>query len=228
MDTDKKDYDIVRIKNKINLLKYTLNEGSLSYLINLFVSWMVSLEITNGIDKITIQEILKDFKSRINKLDNYIDELEYSVSKLLEQKIDLESEIEIKNINKTIMTLKFNFRTQIYKLFDLNEILLKVIEKCVIIGSTIKRTLPYITNYFCKLTVQTIDSIFLTNNDDEFEILMLEYINERVEHIEDPLEKKMKKITILNNMLNKIISEKINNSDKNIELNMIELKKINL
>jgi hypothetical protein len=217
------DEDLVRIKSKIDLLKNTLNQGPLSYLINIFVSLMVTMEVTNGIEKITIQEILTIFKTKIDNLDLLFDELQFSVKILLEKK---EKNNNSNDIDKEITTKKTEFRTKIYRLFDLNEILLTTIRKCVVLGAGINKILPLLTDYFSKLTVQTIDSILLTNTDIEFETMLWDYLLDRVDSIKDPFQKKMKKITILNNLMNRVVGEKIGNNKTENNIINIEMKKL--
>jgi hypothetical protein len=216
------DQEFVRIKNRIILLKKIISQGPISYLISIFVSWMVTLEINNGVEKITIQEILKEFKSRIEQLDKMFDEVNYMSSELL-NKLNKEDCDETK-IRQEHDQLKKTFINKTYKLFNLNDIFLVLIKKCVTFGSGINRILPYLTNCFEDLTKQTIDSILLTNSDEEFENLVLLYIEERVDSIVDPSEKKLKKLSILQSLLKKITPEKVKDNydiDSMIELNNI-------
>jgi hypothetical protein len=201
-----KDPDLLRIRNKIDLLKNILTQGTLSILIKLLVSWMVTLEITNGIENISIQEILKIFNERLEKLDQLYDELQFAVQLIREPDGQVDQD------NTSMLKLKEekqNFRIKVYKLFDLNEILLLIIKKCVFFGTGINRVLPLLTNYFSKQTVLLIDTLLLTDTDIEFETKILEYIAERTETIEDPVDRKMKKIGILYNILDKVVSERI-------------------
>jgi hypothetical protein len=219
-----KDNDLLRIKSKINSIKKILNEGPISYLIHIFISWMVTLEITNGNEKITIQEILIEFKNRINTIDKLYDETEFVITNILNNLESLENsqeEIRQEKVNKQIEAVKKEFKQKLYQIFDINDIFSIIIKKCVKLGSSINRFLPYLNSIFKLLTIQIIDSIFLTNTDEDFEKILLDYINERFNTIEDESIRKFKKISILQSLLKQITSQKIDNYDID---SMIELR----
>jgi hypothetical protein len=229
MSTQCVDQDLARIKAKIDLFKSVLNQGPIYYLIQLFVSWMVTLEISNGSEKITVQAILLEFKKRCEQLDSCYDEFQFVVNNLHDGKNKEGANFDA--IEEKIRVAKLDFRTKVYKLFDLNELLLLTIKKCVSLGSGINRVLPLLTDYFSKLTVQVVDSLLLTNSDVEFEDLMYTYFVERVESIKDPYLRKITKIKLINSMLQKAVLEKVEEpkqKENNTDLcGMIELNERN-
>lgn len=190
-----KDEDLIRIKSKIELLNKTLNHGIISTMINLFISWMVTLEVSNGVEKITVQNVLVEIKNRINELNKMFDEMSFGMEFI--------DDLEKRNNEKQ------KFRVKVYKLFDLGDLVQTVIRKCVTFSGSVNRLIPLITNYLNPYTIIMIDSLLLTDTDVEFEKKIYEYIIERCVSIEDPIKRKMEKIKILNNVLKQVMDEPI-------------------
>lgn len=202
------DEDLVRIKSKINLLINIFNVGTISILIKVLISYLVTLEINNGIEKITIQEILIELKHRIDKLNSKFDELCFTINNLPQND----------NTNEMIVIEKQKFRSYAYKLFDLCDILNILVKKCVTFGTGLHKILPMINKtYLEPLTFAMVNSLFFIETQDDFEKTLLLYINDRTDTISDPVKKKMTKITILNNLLNIIVAEPIDNKKINEE-----------
>lgn len=190
-----RDEDLIRIKSKIDLLNNTLNHGMISSLINLFISWMVTLDVSNGVEKITIQEILIEIKRRISELNKMFDEMSFGLESI--------DEIEKRDNEKNI------FRVKVYKLFDLSDIVTTAIQKCVAFSGAINRLLPMITNYLKPYTIIMIDSLLLTDTDSEYKKKIYEYVIDRCSSIDDPIKRKMEKIKILNDVLKQVMDDPI-------------------
>jgi hypothetical protein len=190
-----KDEDLVRIKSKIEILNNMFKQGTISIIIRLFISWLVTLELSNGIEKITIQEILLEVKRRLEELNKMYDELAFGM--------------DFYDDPKRREKEKKDFRERVYKLFDLGDLIKTVIGKCVSMGSQVNRLMPLIINYIHPYTILLIDSLLLTDTADEFEKKMGEYVTERVISIEDPIKRKLEKIRLLNNMLKQAVDEPI-------------------
>lgn len=201
MSESYKDADILRIKKKIEWFNNIFKHGTINMLINLLVSYLVTLEITNGIEKITIQDIYNIFKSRVDEMNKIFDELCFFV--------DTVNDIE------KIQYEKNQFRIKLYKLFDLGDLINTLINKSVTMASRIKKvTNPLLDTQFKPLTITMIDTLFLTDTDVEFENKLYEYINERVESVDNHLKRKMIKIKLVHNILKKIIDEPIITNDQ--------------
>lgn len=196
------DDDLNRIKNQINYLNTMLTQGTISMFIKLFVSWMVTLEITNGIEKITIQEILTEVKNRINELNKNFDELCFTIT-TYNEKISDETADKI-NVAKS------DFRKKVYKLFDLYDIFHIMVEKCATTGT--KHLMPYIKVYIDPLTITVVDSLLFTETDSDFENKLYLCVTERMATISDPSKRKIAKINILHNVLKMIINDDTKNS----------------
>ena len=195
MTNNKNDDDMMRIKTKIDILNSAFKHGPISSLIKIFVSWMVTLEINNGSEKITIQEILLEIKNRIETLNILFSELSFGLE-------------TIEDLDKRKYE-KYIFRNKIYKLFDLGDLVTTIIVKCVTFGNRINKILPTIISYLKPYTVILVDSLLLTDTFEEFQKKIDDYIIEWVGPIEDPVKRKMEKIKLLNNLLVMTVEEKI-------------------
>jgi hypothetical protein len=214
----KNDPDLIRIKFKIEILNNMFKQGVISIIINYFVNWMVAIEISNGIDKITIQEILLSLKDRINTLNKTFDELEYYINNL--DKND-------PKYNEKCNTEKEAFKNKVYKLFDLSELLMNIVKKCVTFGFGLARIMPSVTLYIKQISNLLVDTILTTDSDEEFHRKVIEYINERASGIEDPIERKLNKIEMLNKLMKDVIDEPIDFTyyqKKNIDIKDINIR----
>lgn len=196
LNTDE-DNDIIRIKHGIQTLNNMFKQGTISILLKTMFSYMVTLEISNGQEKITIQEILKIIKDRIDKLNIIFDELCYTINQY-----NPDNDDTITLIEKS----KKDFRVQVYKIFDLTELLHLFVNKCLSLGFG-KSIFYTLDKYIHPYTMLLIDGILFTQTQPEFENLIYGYINERCNTIKDPAERKLTKIKILHNILSVVINE---------------------
>ena len=212
-----KDPDLLRIKSKIYLLNNIFKQGTASMILNYFINWMVAVEITNGTDNITIQELFLEIKKRISTLNTIFDEHDFRIS-------SLDSELE--DYKEKVENEKNILRDKIYKLFDLCELMENVVKKCVTFGVGLKRILPLMTGYIKPLNILLIDNILTTESNEEFDKKLLEFIADRATGISDPIERKIKKIDLLNRAMRQVIDEPVDYSyysRNNIPLNDIML-----
>lgn len=209
------DEDIVRIKSKIVLLNNILKQGTVSMIISMIVSYIVTLEISNGSEKITIQEILAIVKDKINELNKLFDELTFSVK-------------DITHKHDLVLIEKQKFRKSVYKLFDIKDLVNILVTKCVSLGGGLKRLLPlFNTTYIDYLTISLVDSVLFTETQLDFETKILEYIVDRTSSIADPVARKLTKINMLYNILNIVTNEKAEgekgDKQRNITVEKIEV-----
>lgn len=210
------DEDIIRIKVKIREFTELLNTGYIGMIIKTVINWTVTLEISNGKDKLTIQDILKILNERINKLNEYFNELCYIISNFDKSHDNDKYEAFVKE-------QKLEFRQKVYKLFDLEEIVNDIIINCVAFGSKInfiKRVLG--ERFFNEYTYTLVDSVLFTETQDEFETKIYQYINDRVVTIENTVDRKLAKISILNAIMSNVIKEKAN-VPTNVKNDLIKL-----
>lgn len=215
-----KDSDIVRIRYSITSLNNLFKQGSFSILIKLIVSFLVTLEINNGADKITIQEILEIIKDKISELNRIFDELCFTINKMEDQ---VKQEQDNTFLKSTIEIEKKKFRVKVYKLFDLREIFHTFINKCTSFSYGFHKLLRTLDESIDRMTVMLVDSILYTDTTDEFETTIYNYISERVSTIVDPAEKKLVQINIIQNVLDKVINDKTNKTFKSESIVSIEL-----
>jgi hypothetical protein len=205
------DEDLIRIKNKLNWFNNIFKQGPINMLINVLVSYLVTLEITNGTEKITIQEIMTNFKARIEEMNKNFEELCFFADTVKDP--------------EQITLQKNKFRLKLYKLFDLSDLLNILIKKSVTMASSLQKiTAPLLDTIFKPLTANMIDTIFLTDTEEEFEKKIIDYLNERVDTIEPKLNKKLRKIKILHKILKQIVEEPIDDNSNLSDSEMIEMQ----
>lgn len=178
------------IKRKIDNLTYLFKNGKFSLLINLFVSFMVTLEFSNGTEKMDIQFVMEEFMSRLNKLDSYYLEFAYSVDKSdKSEKFDCKQNKSDSKDDKKEFDKEFDiFRNKIYKLFDLEDILKLILTKCVVFGKNIP------TDYIRPYTKLLIDGLLFTDTEEEFDDKLIEYIADRKGNVKEYLKELIDKM----------------------------------
>ncbi len=196
-----------RIKRRIDEIKNIFTTGIISIIIKTLISWMTTLEISNGREKVTIQDILREFEYRLNILDNSFKELEYITDQIskgyMEGKIDDE-----------IM----NFKTKIYKLFSLYDIVQTILNKCVTLG-WIGNRITIIQKELDILTKETLDVLFGTETDDECIGRIYYSLEKHLDYISDKKERKIYKIKILTKILQLLTDEDEKHNDTMMDEN---------
>lgn len=183
------DEDLIRIKSKIDALNNLLKYGTSGLLVNLIVSYFVTLEITNSVEKLTIQDIHIILKQKINEINSHFEELWY-IAKNTDDLSLIESE-------------KCKFQTRAYQIFNLDEIFGVLISKCVTFGYGLNR-LVHNDNLLEVYTKSLVDSMLFVDTHDVFEQRLLMYVNERVDSVADPIKRKQTKLTILQNLMDRV------------------------
>lgn len=189
---------IQRIKTRIKSINNVLNSGAISMIINFSLSWMVTLEINNGKEKITIKQIITELKNKLQKLNTLLDEL-----------------VLTDEINETegIETSLKSFKQQVYKLFSITDVINLLVAKCVSFGYGINKIINMFSKKINIVSDRLIDDIFFMHKDTEYTDYIDSLIDERFEHLVDPIEKKILKINMLHDMLAKY-------ADISLELNI--------
>lgn len=189
-----KDKDVLRIKNKIEILNNLFRQGAINIIINIFLSW-TTLEISNGVEKLSIQDIIMEFKQRLDELNKLFEEV----------CICIEMTDDARKIEKE----KSVFREKVYKLFNLTDLFKVLVKKCI--GKGFNMLVPFLN--MDKLTVLMVDTILLVDTESEFESKIMEYLDERVSAIPDGVDRKMTKLKILQSLVEKVVKEKVQDSD---------------
>jgi len=179
--------EINRIKKRIN----NLTTGALHKIINYAISSLVTLEISNGVEKITIQQIVKELQKRLLKLNEYLDEL---------------------ILNKNNIT---EFKNKIYKLFSLTDLLKIIISKCVSMNFAISRILNMFTKSIDIASNKLIDDIFFTHTDQEYSQYIESLIDERFDYLPEN-ELKYEKIKFLTDILSQYVGIEIELNQKSL------------
>jgi hypothetical protein len=203
----KLDKDMLRIQSRINVINNIFKHGTVAIILKTVISFFVTLQISNGIESINIQEIMAILMIKIQDLNK-----KFTESCILLGSIDITQ----KETESQITEEKEKFRIEIYKLFNLSDIFKLLIDKCVTFGHNINRLMygkffKTFDEFLHQKTVVLIDTILFTDTDFEFEKSIIELINERVESITNPAEKKLEKIAIAQNILESVANEHIDN-----------------
>jgi hypothetical protein len=185
--------DIDRIKKRINIL----TNGSIISIINLALNSFVTLEISNGIEKITIQQILKDLLNRFKILNNFLDEL------IINKDIDM-------------------FKKKVYKLFNLTDVIKFSISKYVSFGFLVNKILNMFSTSLDIISNKLVDDIFFLHTDQEYMDYIETLVDERFFNI-DKKDMLMEKIKFMSNILSKHVGIEIElntmeNTQKNISI----------
>lgn len=160
-------------------------------ILNACVAWLVSFEISNGRgtstsganagtngvgNKITVQELYAMFQKRLEQLQYLFREVTFEIEMI--QK----STIQISAKTAAIINAFQMFKSSVYKLFSLYNMVSKALDHHVTFGSTIKR-FSIVENFFNEQTKLLVDSILLLDTDVEFKQRLDSYLTERFDHL---------------------------------------------
>lgn len=146
---------LTRIQRRLEELNGLFKHGIVSTFISLFVTSLITLEISNGKQKTTIQDLLKLVKEKIDRLNLEFDKF-YFVCEFEAPPLD-------------VFYLKFyQFQCKIYKCLSLGDIATRLASHFVTLGKVVGHygNLFVLAESYTKMFV---DGLLLMDTDAEFE-----------------------------------------------------------
>lgn len=182
------DWVIVRMERSLVLCEQLLTTGYLSSLVHQLTTWATHLSIHIGDDLYSLADAFEFIKSRLQLY-------RFAFNAFKESKITEES-FEA-------------FRKLSYEIFDLFAFLQWIVGETVFFGAGIAAVLKIVKpqiDYYTKLMV---DTIFALETDDEIIDYIGQYVQQRTESIDDPLERKMHQLDLLMSVVSNIAKQSI-------------------